>query len=55
MAGKYDNEFKERIIMLYNGGSGKSGKNLAKEYGVPESTVRYWVVDKPSKEDQIKE
>ena len=30
-------------------GKGKSIQDLAKEYGIPKSTVRYWVVDKPKK------
>lgn len=49
MADRYNDELKQMICRLYNEGKGKSLQDLAKEYGIPESTVRYWVVDKPRK------
>lgn len=55
MAGeKHSNEIKETMVRLYNGGKGKKIKDLAIEYGIAESTVRYWVVDKPRKENKAK-
>ena len=55
MAGeKHSNEIKETMVRLYNGGKGRKVKNLAIEYGIAESTVRYWVVDKPKKENKKK-
>ncbi|WP_319370701.1 transposase [uncultured Ilyobacter sp.] len=55
MAGeKHSNEIKEMMVRLYNGGKGKKVKDLAIEYGIAESTVRYWVVDKPKKENKNK-
>jgi transposase len=55
MAGeKHSNEIKETMVRLYNGGKGKKVKDLAIEYGIAESTVRYWVVDKPKKENKKK-
>ncbi|WP_319371120.1 transposase [uncultured Ilyobacter sp.] len=52
--GKHSNEIKEMMVRLYNGGKGKKVKDLAIEYGIAESTVRYWVVDKPKKENKNK-
>ena len=55
MAGeKHSNEIKETMVRLYNGGKGKKVKDLAIEYGIAESTVRYWVVDKPRKDKKAK-
>ena len=51
---KHSNEIKETMVRLYNGGKGKKVKDLAIEYGIAESTVRYWVVDKPKKENKKK-
>ena len=38
----YNDELKQTIIRLYN--AGKKIQDLAKEYGLPESTVRYWAI-----------
>jgi len=55
MAEKYNDEIKQMICRLYNDGKGKSIQDLAKEYGIPESTVRYWAVDKPRKKKKALE
>jgi transposase-like protein len=37
---RFSDEVKETIVRLYNNGNGKEIKDLAIEYGVPQSTVR---------------
>ena len=48
----YNDELKQTIIRLFN--AGRKIQDLAKEYGIPESTVRYWTVDKPKREAKSK-
>ena len=55
MADRYNDELKQMICRLYNDGKGKSIQDLAKEYGIPESTVRYWAIDKPRKNKKVLE
>lgn len=43
---RFSDELKETIGRLYNNGNGKEIKDLATEYGVAQSTIRYWVVGK---------
>ena len=48
----YNDELKQTIIRFFN--AVRKIQDIAKEYGILESTVRYWVVDKPKKEVQSK-
>ena len=38
---KYNEEFKQRIVSLYN--SGKSSTQICKEYGMSSSTLHKWI------------
>lgn len=49
---RFSDEVKETIVRLYNNGNGKEIKDLAIEYGVPQSTVRYWVVGKKKRAEK---
>jgi len=49
---RFSDEIKETIVRLYNNGNGKEIKDLAIEYGVPQSTVRYWVVGKKKRAEK---
>lgn len=49
---RFSDETKGTIERLYNNGKGKEIKDLAKEYGVPQSTVRYWVVGKKKRAEK---
>lgn len=51
---RFSDEIKETIVRLYNNGNGKEIKDLAIEYGVPQSTVRYWVVGKKKRTEKSK-
>ena len=51
---RFSDEVKETIVRLYNNGNGKEIKDLAIEYGVPQSTVRYWVVGKKKRAEKSK-
>lgn len=49
---RFSDEVKETIVRLYNNGNGKEVKDLAIEYGVPQSTVRYWVIGKKKRAEK---
>ena len=51
---RLSDEIKETIVRLYNHGKGKGIKDLAIEYGVPQSTVRYWAVGKKKRAEKSK-
>lgn len=51
---RFSNEVKETIVRLYNNGKGKEIKDLAIEYGVAQSTIRYWVVGKEKRAEKNK-
>jgi transposase len=51
---RFSDETKETIVRLYNHGKGKEIKDLAIEYGVPQSTVRYWAVGKKKRAEKSK-
>ncbi len=48
---RFSDELKETLVRLYNDGNGKGIKDLAIEYGVPKSTVRYWVIGKKKRNE----
>jgi len=47
-------EFKETIGKVYNNGNGKEIKDLAIEYGIPQSTIRHWVGGKKKRAEKNK-
>lgn len=51
---RFSDEVKETIVRLYNSGNGREIKDLAIEYGVPQSTVRYWVIGQKKRAEKSK-
>ena len=48
----FSDETKEIIARLYNNGKGKEIKDLGIEYGIAQSTIRYWIVDKEKRAEK---